>query len=113
MDTLPTYASTFLPAFMDGLKLRALRVNRRKSRDSIFGRAVTVDASCRWRNCGVSRIEHSVMAISTVELQLTSVYRVAKGHGLFGLITYVERLRIRNKTAHRTRENRTCRTGDE
>lgn len=113
MDTLPTYASTFLPALMDGLELGALRVNRCKSRDSIFGRAMTVNASCRWGHCGVSRIEHSVVAISTVELQLPSVNRVAKGHRLFRLITHVEGLRIRDKTAHRTRENRTCRTGDE
>ena len=106
VNTCPRDTPPQIPTLTYRPKLHAGRMNRsQRSHTFIVQGTVAIDARRGWRHCGVGSIEHRVVAITTVQLQLAGMDRMAKGDGLSWLIADIQGHRVGNQPAHGTREN--------
>ena len=111
MDTRPRDTAAQIPTLAYRAKLHAGRMNRSQRSYATFALGtVTIDARRSWRHCRVGGVKNRVVAITTVQLQLSSVNRVAEGDGLSRLVANVQSHGVSNQSAHGTCENnaRSC-----
>ena len=71
----------------------------------IVGRAMAVDASRSRRHRCVSRVKHGVVAIWTIQLELSCVQGMAERDRLGGLVADIQCLRVCDQTPHGASEN--------
>lgn len=103
VDTRPCNTAAQIPALSDRPQFHTGRMNRRQSCRAIlaFG-AVTIDTRRSWGHCRMSCIKNRVVAVTTVQLQLPCVNRVAKGDWLGRLIADIQGHGVSNQSTHGT-----------
>ena len=106
MNARPRDTAAQIPTLAYWPKLYAGRMNRSQGCYAVFALGtMAIDARRSRRHCRVGGVKNRVVAITTVQLQLSSVNRVAEGDGLSRLVADVQSHGVGNQSAHGTCKN--------